>query len=317
MAKKKGCLGCSTPVAIILAVVLLAVVVVGLLAGPIGKAFGVSGLPEWMSLQTPAPSLPAEGVFSVGGFEITNTILATWITMLVLILLFVIYRKKLSLIPGRFQTMMEAILGYVYDICESVTGQRSVARKFFPFVCTIFLFVGFNSWLSLIPGYGSITIVNMEGHTVELIRGAGTDLNTTLALAAITFVIAEIVSFKEQGLKYLLKYFNFSGLIGAFKQLFKGKIGPFFMDLIVGIILFITGIIELISEISRLISLTFRLFGNMTAGEILLVSIMFMVPYLVPTVFYGLEVLVGFIQALVFASLAIVYISLGYGTEAE
>ena len=89
------------------------------------------------------------------------------------------------------------------------------------------------------------------------------------------------------------------------------------MDLIVGIILFITGIIELISEISRLISLTFRLFGNMTAGEILLVSIMFMVPYLVPTVFYGLEVLVGFIQALVFASLAIVYISLGYGTEAE
>ena len=237
--------------------------------------------------------------------------------MLVLTILFVIYRSKLSLVPGRFQTAIEAILEYVYGICASISP-KEVARKFFPLVCTIFLFVGFNSWLSLIPGYGSLTFINAEGHTVELIRGAGTDLNTTLSLAVVAFVVAEVVAFKEQGLKYILKYINFSGLITAFKTLFKGKIGGFFIDLITGIVLFLTGIIEFISEISRLISLTFRLFGNMTAGEILLASISFLIPYLVPTIFYGLEVLVGFIQALVFSSLTMVYISLSYSShEAE
>jgi len=317
VAKKKGCLGLPTPVTILLAVVLLAVVVMGLLAGPIGKAFGMSGLPAWMALAAPHPSISAETVFTVGGFEVTNTILATWVTMLVLTILFVIYRSKLSLVPGRFQTAIEAILEYVYGICASISP-KEVARKFFPLVCTIFLFVGFNSWLSLIPGYGSLTFVNSAGHTVELIRGAGTDLNTTLSLAVVAFVVAEVVAFKEQGLKYILKYINFSGLITAFKTLFKGKIGGFFIDLITGIVLFLTGIIEFISEISRLISLTFRLFGNMTAGEILLASISFLIPYLVPTIFYGLEVLVGFIQALVFSSLTMVYISLSYSShEAE
>lgn len=317
MAKKKGCLGLPTPVTILLAVVLLAVVVMGLLAGPIGKAFGMSGLPAWMALAAPHPSISAETVFTVGGFEVTNTILATWVTMLVLTILFVIYRSKLSLVPGRFQTAIEAILEYVYGICASISP-KEVARKFFPLVCTIFLFVGFNSWLSLIPGYGSLTFVNSAGHTVELIRGAGTDLNTTLSLAVVAFVVAEVVAFKEQGLKYILKYINFSGLITAFKTLFKGKIGGFFIDLITGVVLFLTGIIEFISEISRLISLTFRLFGNMTAGEILLASISFLIPYLVPTIFYGLEVLVGFIQALVFSSLTMVYISLSYSShEAE
>ncbi len=289
----------------------------GLLAGPIGKAFGMSGLPAWMALAAPHPSISAETVFTVGGFEVTNTILATWVTMLVLTILFVIYRSKLSLVPGRFQTAIEAILEYVYGICASISP-KEVARKFFPLVCTIFLFVGFNSWLSLIPGYGSLTFVNSAGHTVELIRGAGTDLNTTLSLAVVAFIVAEVVAFKEQGLKYILKYINFSGLITAFKTLFKGKIGGFFIDLITGIVLFLTGIIEFISEISRLISLTFRLFGNMTAGEILLASISFLIPYLVPTIFYGLEVLVGFIQALVFSSLTMVYISLSYSShEAE
>ncbi|MBR6332518.1 MAG: F0F1 ATP synthase subunit A [Dehalococcoidales bacterium] len=317
MAKKKGCLGLPTPVTILLVVVLLAVVVMGLLAGPIGKAFGMSGLPAWMALAAPHPSISAETVFTVGGFEVTNTILATWVTMLVLTILFVIYRSKLSLVPGRFQTAIEAILEYVYGICASISP-KEVARKFFPLVCTIFLFVGFNSWLSLIPGYGSLTFVNSAGHTVELIRGAGTDLNTTLSLAVVAFIVAEVVAFKEQGLKYILKYINFSGLITAFKTLFKGKIGGFFIDLITGIVLFLTGIIEFISEISRLISLTFRLFGNMTAGEILLASISFLIPYLVPTIFYGLEVLVGFIQALVFSSLTMVYISLSYSShEAE
>ena len=317
MAKKKGCLGLPTPVTILLAVVLLAVIVIGLLAGPIGKAFGMDGFPAWMALAAPHPSISAETVFTVGGFEVTNTILATWVTMVVLIVLFVIYRCKLSLVPGRFQTMLEAIMEYVYGICASIVP-KEVARKFFPLVCTIFLFVGFNSWLSLIPGYGSLTFINAEGHTVELIRGAGTDLNTTLSLAVIAFVIAEVVAFKEQGLKYILKYINFSGLITAFKALFKGKIGTFFIELITGVVLFLTGIIEFISEVSRLISLTFRLFGNMTAGEILLASISFLIPYLVPTIFYGLEVLVGFIQALVFSSLTMVYISLSYSShEAE
>jgi F-type H+-transporting ATPase subunit a len=308
VANKKGCLGCSLPVVIGISLVVVALVVVGLLAGPIGKAFGIEGLPEWMTLHQPAPKLPAETAFHIFNFGVTNTILATWITMAFLIIFFLIATRRMKLIPGRLQSIFESILQYIYDLVVSIAGEK-LGRTFFPLIATIFLFVGCNAWLALIPGYGSLLLNTSEGH-IELIRGANTDLNTTLALALITFSISEFMGFKRLGLGYLKKFFPLGGMINGFKLLFKMKIGQGLLGLLSGFVEFFTGIIELLGDIIRIISLSFRLFGNMTAGEILLVSVAFLVPYLVPMVFYGLEVLVGYIQALVFSSLAIVYINM-------
>ena len=118
------------------------------------------------------------------------------------------------------------------------------------------------------------------------------------------------MGFKKFHLGYLKKFFIFGGMVDGIKAIFHGKVGKGFLDLFSGFIRFFTGLIELLGEFIRIISLTFRLFGNMTAGEILLVSIAFLVPFLIPIVFYGLEALVGFIQALIFSSLTMVYISL-------
>lgn len=313
MAKKKGCLGCSLPVAIIILVVVLGAVVIGMLAGPLGDAFGITGLPSWLSMPRPHPSLPAEAVFHILSFPVTNTIIASWITMAVLILLFTLAFSRSKLVPSRLQSIMESLLGFVYNLVTSIAGEKD-GRRFFPLVATIFLFVGFNAWLALVPGYGSILIHTHEGEA-ELIRGANTDLNTTLALALVTFCVTEFMGLKRLRLGYLKKFFVFGGMISAVKKLFKGKIGQAAMEFLSGFIGFFTGIIELLGEFIRIVSLTFRLFGNMTAGEILLISITYLIPFLVPIVFYGLEVLVGFIQALVFGGLTIVYISLAVASH--
>ncbi len=315
MAKKKGCLGCSLPVAIIIAVVVVGVVVVGMLAGPIGKSFGITGLPNWLGVHQPHPQLPAEPVFHIFSFPVTNTIVATWITMAVLIILFIAAFSRSRLIPTRIQSVVESLLGFVYNLVVGIAGEKD-GRRFFPLVATIFLFVGFNAWLALVPGFGSITIHTHEGEA-ELIRGANTDLNTTLALALVAFCVTEFMGFKRLRLGYLKKFFVFGGMISAVKKLFKGKIGQAAVEFISGFISFFTGIIELLGEFIRIVSLSFRLFGNMTAGEILLLSIAYLLPFLVPIVFYGLEVLVGFIQALVFSALTIVYISLAVASHSS
>lgn len=315
MAKKKGCLGCSLPVAIIILVLVLGTVIVGMLAGPIGKSFGITGLPNWLGVHQPHPQLPAEVIFHIFSLPVTNTIIATWITMAVLIVLFAAAFSRSRLVPTRLQSVLESLLGFVYNLVVSIAGEKD-GRRFFPLVATIFMFVGFNAWLALLPGYGSITY-HVHGHELELIRGANTDLNTTLALALVTFCVTEFMGLKRLRLGYLKKFFVFGGMISAVKKLFKGKIGQAAMEFVSGFISFFTGIIELLGEFIRIVSLTFRLFGNMTAGEILLISITYLLPFLVPIIFYGLEVLVGFIQALVFAGLTIVYISLAVASHSS
>jgi len=302
-------------VAIIILVLVLGIIIVGLLAGPLGKAFGISGLPHWLGISQPHPQLPAEPIFHIFNFAVSNTIIATWITMAVLIILFILAFGRSRLIPTRIQSVFETLLGFVYNLVIGIAGEKD-GRRFFPLVATIFLFVGFNAWLALVPGYGSILVHTHEGEA-ELIRGANTDLNTTLALALVTFCVTEFIGLKRLHLGYLKKFFVFGGMWNGIKKLFKGKIGQAAMEFLSGFIGFFTGIIELLGEFIRIVSLTFRLFGNMTAGEILLISITYLLPFLVPIIFYGLEILVGFIQALVFAGLTIVYISLAVASHSS
>ena len=272
--KKKGCLGCSLPVAILVGTGALVFLVMGLLAGPLGRKFNVTGLPAWMTLELPEPKLPADVIFHIAGFGVTNTLIATWVTVVFLVLMAILVARKPKLIPGRIQSIIESLLGYVYDLCVSTAGEKD-GRKFFPMVATIFLFVLFNALLALIPGFGTLIFHSGEGN-LEVLRAANTDFNTPLALAIITFLTVEFMGFKRLGFGYVKKFVTWGDFGRAIGKIFKGKFDV--MALLSGFIMGIVGILEFVSEVIRIISLTFRLFGNMLACEIVLLVIAYVVP---------------------------------------
>jgi len=284
--------------------------VVGFISGPLGASlFGDLGLPSWLSVPRPEPKLPAEEVFQLFGFPITNTLLAAWFTIIVLIVIFFAATRKIKLIPSRLQTLLEFAIGGLLSFCQSVAGEKN-GRRFFPIVATIFLFVLLNAWLSLIPGFGSIEVITAEGEHVHLLRGANTDINVPLALALVSFVFVEYFGLRSHGLRYLGKFINVGQFFRSLGQLFRGKFKAGLSGLFNGVIDIFVGILETLSELIRIVSFTFRLFGNMTAGEILLLIAAFLVPWVMVLPFYGLELLVGFVQALIFAGLTLVFVTI-------
>ena len=317
MPEKKGCLGCSFPLLIGLSVVFLALLIVGFIAGPVGtNMFGDLGLPDWLTLDPPHPHLPAETVFHIFGFPIANSVVAAWITIIFLVGFSYLITRRMKLIPGRLQAVFEFMVGWLHDLCVSVAGEKN-GRRFFPVVATIFLFVGFNAWLALIiPGYGSITIHTLEGE-VHLLRPANTDINMPLALALTSFVFFWYFGLKALGIRFMKNFFNFDELKKGFRQLFKGRFMDGLLGIATGVITIGTGGLELLSVLIRVISLTFRLFGNMTAGEILVLVVLFLVPYLVILPVYGLELLIGFIQAIIFGGLTLIFLTTAVQSHGE
>ncbi len=307
MAKKKGCLGCSFPVAVVVVLVILAVGVVSLLAGALGNALlGDIGLPSWLLAQSPEVHLPTDVIFHFLGFPITNTIITAWITIVVLVALFYFGTRNMKLIPTRFQAALESVISYLLTFCEDIAGEK-YGRKFFAIVATIFLFVITNAWIGLIPGVGTILVEGADGHMVHLFRPVNTDINLPLALAVISFIFVEYWGIKTLGLGYFKKFLNTHRFIHGFKELFSGKIKQALGSFFNGAIDIFIGLLEALSELVRIVSFTFRLFGNMTGGEILLLMMVFLAPFLLAIPFYGLELLVGFIQALIFAGLTLVF----------
>jgi len=311
-------LGVRRPFFIGIIVLLLALGVISLLSGALGRSFlGDIGLPSWLIVESPQPQLPPEEIFSVFGFSITNTMLTAWLTIAILGGIFYAATRKMKLVPSRLQTMLEAAIGWLLSFCEDIAGKEN-GRRFFPLVATLFLFVLANAWLSLFPGYGSILVTNVHGETVHLLRGANTDINLPLALALTSFVMVEYWGLKSVGVfRYLKKFFNAGRFIGGVRQVFRGKVKEGLGSLVNGAIDVFIGFIELLSEFVRILSFTFRLFGNMTGGEILLLMMLFLAPFVLAIPFYGLELLVGFIQALIFGGLTLVFATIAVTPHTE
>ena len=184
---KRGCLGFSLPMIIGIVVLVLGLLAVGFIVGPLGQSLlGDVGLPDWLSVSKPHPELPAETVFHIFGLKITNSLIATWATIIFLVGFSYVVTRRMKLVPGRLQAAFEFLVGWLYDLCCNVAGEKN-GRKFFPIVATIFLMVAFNAWLGLIPGYGSIMVHTAEGE-VHLLRAANTDINTPLAMALVSFI---------------------------------------------------------------------------------------------------------------------------------
>jgi F-type H+-transporting ATPase subunit a len=301
--------------------------------------FAVSSLLGLKVVQ-PEVSIAAEPIFHIGSFAITNSLFTAWITMILLVVLAWLATRQIprnleqapssDLAPkSAWQNFVEWMVEGFYGMTQSAAG--SWARQFFPIVMSIFLFVIVSNWLGLLPGFGSIGVLEpahtpenpgyvangalltaarpaagQEGYIlVPLFRPASTDLNFTLALALTAVALTQYFGIKAQKAGYFRKFINTSG--------FKN-------GAVVGIAEFFAGILEIVSEFAKIISFSFRLFGNIFAGEVLLGVIAFLIPYVASLPFYGLEVFVGFIQALVFMMLALVFFTvatIGHGSEAH
>lgn len=231
--------------------------------------------------------LKAEEIGHIGSFPITNSVVMTVMTVVVLLALTWQIRRKLALIPGRLQAAIEWLFEGVLNYMESILESREMARRYFPLIMTIFLFLLVANELAFIPGVGSIFIEH-GGHDVPLLRPASADLNVGIALAIISFVTIEVAGVAALGfLKYGQKYLNFTSPVN-----------------------FAVGLIELVSNVGRLISFSFRLFGNIFAGEVMLVVAAFFLAYFLPIPLMAFEIFVGFIQAVVFAMLTLFFIKL-------
>jgi F-type H+-transporting ATPase subunit a len=312
VAKRRGCMGCSFPLLVVIGIIVLAILIIGFLAGGIGqKLFPGVSIPKWIVVPSPEPQFPAPVIFHLFGLPVTNGLFSSWITVVFLIVFSFAVTRRMKLVPGRLQSAFEFLLGWILDLCQNVAGEKN-GRKFFPVVCTIFLFVLFNAWLSLIPGFGSI-LIHSGGNEHELLRGANTDINTPLAIAVISFIFVTYYGLRSLGFGWVKQYLNFGPLLRSIGRIFKGKFSV--MDIFSGVIGVFVGLIELLSMLIRMVSFTFRLWGNMTAGEILLLIAAFLVPWVAALPFYGLELLIGAVQALIFSLLTLVFVTMAVTSE--
>ncbi len=294
-------LGLSSKVLIMLGLALLVLAVVSFIGGSVGSQI-MGGEPlSIFNIPKPHPELPPQKPFP--NLIITNTMIASWISILGLLGLFLVASRKMTIIPHGLQNFVEFIYETAENLAAGLAGKKW-GKVFLPVCLTIFLFVLANSWISLIPGFESITI-----NAMPLFRNANTDINVPLMLALISGIAIEYWSFKAKGARYIIKFFNFIPLGQGFSQLLGGKYKAGFGGIFNGIVAIFVGLLEIISEFVRIVSFTFRLFGNMIAGVILISAIIFIVPWVIPSVFYGLETLVGFVQALIFAALTLGFAS--------
>ncbi len=249
------------------------------------------------------PTLGSEVVLHIGEFPVRNTLVMAWLAMAVLIILGLRLKATgYKLIPGRFQMFMELVIGGLYDFFHGIFGDDKTTRRFFPLVATIFLFILVANWMGILPGVGSILIKGEHGGhemMLPLFRSMNADVNMTLVFAVVAIVATQVAGLATLGiLPHLSKY-----IVMPWKKPYG--IGTF------------VGLLEFFGEFARIISFTFRLFGNIFAGEVLLVVMSFLVPYLVPIPFLGLELFVGVIQAMVFAMLTAVFLKMAMESHGE
>ncbi len=245
-------------------------------------------------------SLAAEKIFSIGPLPVTNSMLVSWIVTVGLIILAFVATRSVRLVPKGLQNFVETILEALYNLVESVAGDR--AHLFFPLCATFFLFIIVGNWVGLIPGVGTVgfhALVDGKPQFVPIFRAVTSDLNTTLALSLVSVIATQYYGIKKLGLGgYITHYFH-SPLTGSVLVVSLG--------LIIGVFV---GVLEVVSEFVKVVSLSFRLFGNIYAGEAVLTTVSGLFAFLAPLPFLLLEVIVGFVQATVFTMLTLVFLAI-------
>ena len=263
-----------------------------------------------MLWKLPHINVPVEPIFTIGGFNFTSTLLLAIVDAIIIFVMFFLYSRRKKVLPGRIQNALEWMVQVFLNLCEEVAGKRK-GRVFFPWVFGIFLFVLMGNLWEIIPGIESLGTINHEIPGCEHVsttlgfllldknssncitawlRPPSTDLNFTLAIAVVSVVVTQIYGWRMLGAKAQL---------GRYFSLREGILGLF------------VGILEAVLEVARIISFGFRLFGNLFAGDALLLVMGFLLPFVGAIPFYFLEIFVGVIQAFVFAMLTLIFLELG------
>lgn len=257
----------------------------------------------------------AEPIFHIGDFTVTNALLTSWVAVFLIILFSLIIRMKLKTVPGKFQAFIETVIEGAESLADQVTGSRAITNKVFPLAIGIFFFVLFNNWIGILPvgGLGFIEAGPEGSSFIPLFRSGTADINTTLALSIIAVIGSNLFGiFMVGAWKTLNKYVNIRAL-GAI----PAKVRKEPTVLLVAPIMFFVGVLELIGEFAKVASLSFRLFGNVFAGEVLLAAMAAILAYILPLPFLGLEIFVGLIQALIISMLTLVYFTIAAQDHSE
>ncbi|MFO0702972.1 MAG: F0F1 ATP synthase subunit A [Candidatus Andersenbacteria bacterium] len=244
-------------------------------------------------------SLTAEPIFHLGPLPVTNSLLVTWLVIAVLLVVGFLAGRKPRRIPRGLQNAFEYVFELLLGLMDSVTLDRKKSERFFPFLATFFVFIAAANLTDILPGVGTVGLNEVTENGVQLIpffRPPASDLNFTVALAVVSVITTQILGIAALGLfKHLKKYFTAKG-------------GPVYT---------FVGLLELVSEVAKVVSFSFRLFGNIFAGEVLLTVIAALVPFVVPLPFYLLELFVALVQALVFTMLSLVFFTVATASHEE
>jgi F-type H+-transporting ATPase subunit a len=260
-----------------------------LLASSVSALASEGGVPE-----------KAELLFHVGPLPVTNSMVTSWGVALVLIIVIRLATWKPQLIPTRSQAIIESLIQGLLDLTAPIVGPK-VARPAFPLLIALFTYILIQNWSGLLPGVATIKILE-NGEWKELLRPGNADMNSTIALAAVSMVC---------WLYFIMRY---AGPKAVLYDIFGNKADRKGVPAVIYYFLFVlffgVGLIEIISILVRPVSLSFRLFGNILGGENLMHAMYGVQKWVLPVPFYFLELLIGFVQALVFTLLVSVYIGL-------
>lgn len=254
-------------------------------------------------IQSAQPNVQPEKLFEIGSLAISNAMI-TGVFVTVIFLFFALYVKRsVRLQVGGFQTLVEMTVESFLNLIQSITGNRKAAEQLLPLIGALFLFIGFGNLIALIPGVTSFTY---EG--TPLFRTATNDFNMTFSIALAMIILTQIASLRSFGFfGHLGKYFKFKGIFTGFKQGLGAGV--------LAIVDFLIGLLDIISEIAKVISLSLRLFGNMYAGDMLAAILLGALAIMVPAPWLAMNLLVGVLQALVFGALTAAYYTLAVEQE--
>lgn len=235
-----------------------------------------------------AVSLAPEVITTIAGLKITNSTFATILVDVVLVSFVFVIQTHLKLIPGKLQTIAEGAVSYFYDTTEQIAGKYT--ESIYPWFASFFIFIFFSNILGLLPGFGTIGFFMQEDGKrlfVPLLRAGTSDFNLTFALAVVSLIATHYLAIKYNGIwEYLKKFFS---------------LNPIFL---------FVGILEIVSELTKIVSLSFRLFGNIYAGEVVIQTINSLFAFVAPIPFLLLESIVALVQALVFSMLTMVFMTI-------
>jgi F-type H+-transporting ATPase subunit a len=252
--------------------------------------------------QNVTPIAP-EVLGNVFGFPITNSFALTLVVVLIVVSIAFLAVPRFKKQPARFQSLIEVLYEHMVSFITQITSSKKLARDIIPLIVALFVFIGLSNLIGLIPGVSSIT-----WNGIGLFRSPTSDFNTTFGLALAVIILIQIDSMRVWG------FWGYVGRFIKFKELWQGIKGGY-KTAMMALIEFGIGLLDIVSELAKIISLSFRLFGNMFAGEVLMVLTLSAFAFFLPALWFSMSTLFALVQAIVFGALAAAYYTLAMREE--